>query len=175
MTFVRPKRNFYVYALVDPRDRQPFYIGKGKGKRYAAHVREWRSGKGSNYRKLSRIADIMASGLEIEIAILAENLTETVAYRIEAERIAAGNDTLTNCAPGSLSEVERAWNHANFLIGRLMRPRDWAGSFARRRGRPPNVSDVRLYRFVAKNLFKNRATLHQLMIDDQKENSPASA
>lgn len=35
---------FYVYALVDPRTDHVFYIGKGKGKRYAAHHREWISG-----------------------------------------------------------------------------------------------------------------------------------
>ena len=30
--------NYYVYALIDPRNYQIFYIGKGKGQRVAAYA-----------------------------------------------------------------------------------------------------------------------------------------
>jgi len=31
---------FYVYALIDPRNNKPFYVGKGKGERWKHHFRE---------------------------------------------------------------------------------------------------------------------------------------
>ena len=35
-----PKRNYYVYRLIDPRTYQTFYVGKGKGDRVFQHVKE---------------------------------------------------------------------------------------------------------------------------------------
>lgn len=166
MTFVSPKGKncvYYVYALVDPRDDQPFYIGKGKDRRYAAHVASWRKGNGYNQRKLDRIGAIVMAGLEVKITFLAENLTETAAYKLEDERIEALKGTLTNCAPGSVSEVEKAWDHVNYLIGRLKAPREWARSFARQRGCLPTRRDFELYVFVARNLIQNRRLLWQTM------------
>jgi hypothetical protein len=31
---------YYVYQYIDPRNNLPFYIGKGKGKRYQTHLFE---------------------------------------------------------------------------------------------------------------------------------------
>ena len=37
---VEEKLEWYVYALIDPRDGRLFYIGKGKGNRVFAHAHE---------------------------------------------------------------------------------------------------------------------------------------
>ena len=34
------QENYYVYALVDPRNQKVFYIGKGKGDRVSNHIDE---------------------------------------------------------------------------------------------------------------------------------------
>lgn len=35
---VKEALNFYVYALVDPRDKKIFYVGKGSGDRVFQHA-----------------------------------------------------------------------------------------------------------------------------------------
>ena len=69
---------YYVYELVDPRNGQPFYVGKGKGDRAKSHLTV---GKVTNNpRKDLRINDIRDSGHEPKIHIVLENLTSDDAY-----------------------------------------------------------------------------------------------
>lgn len=81
-----PSGTFYVYALLDPRENPPqtFYVGKGNGPRAYAHLAE----DGEN-RKVRRIRDIAAAGKEPIIRLLATELAELDALRIEAQLIAA--------------------------------------------------------------------------------------
>ncbi|ARP78587.1 GIY-YIG nuclease family protein [Bordetella genomosp. 6] len=89
---------YYIYALKDPRTTPavPFYVGKGTGVRAWEHTL-----KVDNTRKGKRIAEINAAGLDVVTTVLADDLTEHQALKLEAELISAfGTEstggTLTN-------------------------------------------------------------------------------
>lgn len=83
---IMPSRSYYVYALKDPRKNPvlPFYIGKGTGTRawdHTASVDETAKGR--------RIAEIVASKHEVVTTILADELTEVQALKLESELISS--------------------------------------------------------------------------------------
>lgn len=102
----------YVYALVDPGTREIFYIGKGTGRRYEMHVKQWRSGCMDNAEKFARIGAIVASGQEVLCVCLADYLSPSDALMLERDFIqAVGLDLLANRSPGEypLKERWRLW------------------------------------------------------------------
>lgn len=78
------KRNYYVYALKDPRQKPAkiFYVGKGTGSRSIEHIN-----KPDITRKGKYIKEILNDGFNIIITKLADHLTEEDALRIEMELI----------------------------------------------------------------------------------------
>ena len=81
-----PQNPFYIYALKDPRQKpaKPFYIGKGTGNRaweHQAHVDDSEKGR--------VIQEIHDAGLKVLHTVMADNLTEVQALKLEAELIAA--------------------------------------------------------------------------------------
>lgn len=84
------KLGYYVYALIDPKDNKPFYIGKGIGNRIFNHKDCAINEKESNL-KLDTIREIIADGLNVEHLILRHGLTEKEAFEIEATLIDFGN------------------------------------------------------------------------------------
>ncbi len=56
---VKEAIGYYVYALVDPRDKKIFYIGKGKGNRVFQHAEAALYEKGQSL-KLETIRSIIA-------------------------------------------------------------------------------------------------------------------
>jgi hypothetical protein len=77
---------YYVYQLVDPRTRQPFYVGKGTGGRAYTHL--WETPTTRNQYKENKIAAIRHAGMEPIVEMIAENITnEELAYDIEKQLI----------------------------------------------------------------------------------------
>ena len=87
----------YVYLYVHPDTGEPFYVGKGIGKRVLAHLTDVRDSK-----KTRRIAELRAAGREPRLEILAHGLEDSeAAFRVEAAVIdALGLGSLTNQVSG---------------------------------------------------------------------------
>jgi Uncharacterized protein conserved in bacteria len=90
---------FYIYKLVDPRNGEPFYIGKGQGNRMYAHEKQARTGVES--RKCDLIRELIEGGHEIVYAIDSRHSDETAAYAREKALVEQiGLKNLTNMVPG---------------------------------------------------------------------------
>lgn len=74
----------YVYLLVDPRDSRPFYVGKGRGVRFSSHGFEAEDASRENDgRKVTRIKEIRAAGLEHEIWIVRYGMNQSEYTAVE--------------------------------------------------------------------------------------------
>lgn len=81
---INSEKIYYVYSLIDPRDKEIFYIGKGKGKRAFQHLNEEYTEEKGNRDKINRIKEIQNQlGKQPEIRFLAECLSEEAAYALE--------------------------------------------------------------------------------------------
>lgn len=87
---------YYVYAYIDPRNAEVFYIGKGQHNRAYDHLKDT-----SEKEKVWRIAEIQRTGGTPRIDILVHGLTESEALRVEAVCIdLIGIGRLTNLVTG---------------------------------------------------------------------------
>lgn len=77
---------YYVYCLVDPISKKPFYIGKGKGNRIFSHATAAITDP-SESDKLEVIRSVLEKGLEVEHIILRHGVTEETALAIETALI----------------------------------------------------------------------------------------
>jgi hypothetical protein len=121
-------RRYYVYALVDPRNGETFYIGKGTGNRKSQHTARVRAGRyDDNGVKCERIADILRAGLLPEERIVSDGLTETEAFRRERELIAESHN-LTNISGGCRSSIESTAAQARLGLAQLKRFDHWTAT-----------------------------------------------
>jgi len=87
---VAERLEHYVYLLIDPRDQQVFYVGKGQGGRCFQHIVEARktiADSVGDYPKLVRIREIEKSGCQVMIELLQRELDEPTAWAVEAAAI----------------------------------------------------------------------------------------
>lgn len=92
--------NFYVYRLIDPRNGDTFYIGKGQGNRIFEHLKLSikEDGDDENFDlKYQRIREILKSGLEVIHVIHRHGLDSTTAFHVEA--------SLLDAFPGTTNKV----------------------------------------------------------------------
>ena len=89
----------YVYRLIDPRNGETFYVGKGKGDRVFAHIRANLDTNDPN-DKLKRIHEIRSSGFDVGHVIHRHGLDDKTAFEVEAALIDA-YPGLTNAVIGA--------------------------------------------------------------------------
>ena len=107
----------YVYRLIDPRNGETFYVGKGRGTRVFAHVRDEQSLEGDPLdNKLSRIREIRRAGLDVGHVFHRHGMEEATAFAVEAALIDA-YPGLANIAAGLGASANGAM-HAEEIIRR---------------------------------------------------------
>ena len=112
---------FYVYRLIDPRNGETFYVGKGNGNRVFEHAfGEISVGDEDLSDKLQRIREIKLSGFEVQHVIHRHGLDENTSFEVEGALIEA-YPSVTNLAGGH-HNADRGVAHAQQIIERYTAP-----------------------------------------------------
>lgn len=78
---------FYVYILIDPETKQPFYVGKGTGNRVFDHIAGSIGMMNPINMKYEKILALRYKNLSPEHVIVRHGLSETTAFEIESALI----------------------------------------------------------------------------------------
>jgi hypothetical protein len=109
------KLKTYVYRLIDPRNGETFYVGKGKGNRVFYHIRAEENLDGDDIdNKMKRIREIRLAGFEVAHVIHRHGMDEKTAFEVEAALIDA-YPGLTNIVSGTGAN-EYGVMHADEII-----------------------------------------------------------
>ena len=104
----------YVYRLIDPRNGETFYVGKGTGNRVFAHSRAETDLEGDELdNKITRIREIRVAGFEVGHVIHRHGMDEKTALEVEAALIDA-YPGLTNVVGGR--GTDRGAMHAREVL-----------------------------------------------------------
>lgn len=99
---------WYVYTLVDPRDGQVFYVGKGCRGRIHQHEKDAANPNAVCSKKINKIKELWDAGCEVQKGFHAFFWDEQAAYDCETDLIEEiGLDSLTNLLPGGQKAWER--------------------------------------------------------------------
>jgi len=112
------KLKTYVYRLIDPRNGETFYVGKGKSNRVFSHIRAERQlEEGDDLdNKIKRIHEIRLAGFEVAHVIHRHGMDESTALEVESALIDA-YPGLTNLA-GGVGGNDYGATHAKEIIRR---------------------------------------------------------
>lgn len=83
----KEKLGHYIYALIDPRDRKMFYVGKGVGDRVFSHFKESEDChklKKIASSKVIRILDIWNNNEDVEWTIICHSVDKSRIFEIES-------------------------------------------------------------------------------------------
>jgi len=106
----------YVYRLIDPRNGETFYIGKGRGDRVFSHIRAEIESDDPTADKLKRIREIRLAGFDVAHVIHRHGMDDKNAFDVEAALIDA-YPGLTNVA-GGVGNSDFGAMHAKEIIAR---------------------------------------------------------
>jgi len=111
--------NYYVYVLIDPRNFEEFYYGKGKGNRKDEHEKEAEKAlakkadgesKEDFNSKVKRINKIKKAGLRMITRVIAKDLTNEQALLVEKTLIWKLGKYTTNISSGHFADKFRPHN-----------------------------------------------------------------
>lgn len=81
-------KDYYVYILIDPRDKRPFYVGKGKGNRYQSHEKEyWKQ-----YEYYKQISSVPEKLFSLKERVFHELFLEEMKYEYEIIEVQSEED-----------------------------------------------------------------------------------
>ena len=114
---VTGKLKTYVYRLIDPRNGETFYIGKGQGNRVFSHIRAEQNLEGDDLdNKVKRIREIRIAGFDVAHVIHRHGMDDKTAFEVESTLIDA-YPGLTNIVGGAGGNDYGAM-HAQEIINR---------------------------------------------------------
>lgn len=127
--FIDIPNSFYTYFLVDPRNGEIFYVGKGKGKRMMQHSSRALRGKIDNVEKHRRITSIVCSGLKVCELVFSAYDNESDAYAVERMMILYLKDSgITNIVGGIVTNEELAYSKAVEMKSRIKTFNHWVAT-----------------------------------------------
>ncbi len=113
--YVSRRLRTYVYRLIDPRNGETFYVGKGQGNRVFAHIRAETGLEGDELdNKMERIRAIRLANLEVGHVIHRHGMNDEAALEVEAALLDA-YPGLTNVA-GGIGSSEHGAMHAQEIL-----------------------------------------------------------